>query len=590
MTGQVDTSTRTKAIFQIGALFMCVFILAMLCLSIFHYYSNMNVYLAGKRENITDYLQSVDESLFKQWHIEWSLDYWEKNPDIIKEEMYKDKYYLENRENLCKAAQESYYYTDEEIMALPEDEQKEVATVLYNSLLNRLATYSVIIDFDNMFIIDVGEENRGSIIYESADFRDRYYGLGTRWDYDISDHDAVKRYASGETLDIEYEIVRDNDFDGRSYYIGYLPLSIEDGKVRFVLGIAYDWDNYEYTLRQNLGYSSLLSIIAGLIVTVLLMIFLYLIIVKPVSTVSESVAMFTADKDSGKVVETMETIHSRNEVGLLAENISQMVDEIDRYSKEITTLATEKERVKAELEFAAKIQSSMLSKKFPVSSTYELYALMDPAKEVGGDFYDFFTIDYNHLGLVIADVSGKGIPASLFMAMSKMNIRNFAGPGITPAETLKAANDAIVADNVNKMFVTVWFGIVELSTGHVCAANAGHEYPVIRRANGKFEVFKDKHGLVLGALNELKTHDYEFDLGKGDTLFLYTDGAPEANDKDNNMFGMDRLVEALNKDPDKNPAGLIDAVKESISEFVGEADQFDDLTMMCFKYYGRKNQ
>ena len=224
---------------------------------------------------------------------------------------------------------------------------------------------------------------------------------------------------------------------------------------------------------------------------------------------------------------------------------------------------------------------------FPNRSEFDLYAVMDPAREVGGDFYDYYLIDDDHLALLVADVSGKGIPAALFMMISKTILQSCAMLGKSPAEVLDKTNQALCTNNLVEMFVTVWIGILEISTGKLLAANAGHEYPVLRRAGGKFEVFKDKHSLAVGAMDTTVYHEYELDLKKGDKLFIYTDGVPEATDADDNMFGSERMLDALNADPDADPETLLKSVKQAVSDFVKDAEQFDDLTMLGFEYHGK---
>ena len=220
---------------------------------------------------------------------------------------------------------------------------------------------------------------------------------------------------------------------------------------------------------------------------------------------------------------------------------------------------------------------------FPERSEFDIYATMTPAKEVGGDFYDFFLIDNDHLGMVMADVSGKGVPAALFMMMSKILVNNYALMGGSPAKVLEQVNNQICKNNEEEMFVTVWFGVLEISTGKVTAANAGHEYPILKKAGGEFELFKDKHGFVIGGMDGMRYKDYEFTLEKGGTLFLYTDGVAEATNAQNELFGTDRMIEALNKDADASPTDLLNNMKQAVDEFVGEAPQFDDLTMLGVK-------
>ena len=242
-----------------------------------------------------------------------------------------------------------------------------------------------------------------------------------------------------------------------------------------------------------------------------------------------------------------------------------------------------------ELGTASQIQDGMLPSIFPAfpdRSGFDLYASMEPAREVGGDFYDFFFIDEDHLCLVIADVSGKGVPAALFMMASKIILANNAMSGKSPAQILADTNAAICSNNRMEMFVTVWLGILEVSTGKLTAANAGHEYPSLKRADGGFELHKDRHGFVIGGVDGVKFSEYELQMEPGSTLFLYTDGVPEATNARDNMFGTDRMLEALNRESGASPKTLLNNVKAAVERFVDEAEQFDDLTMLCIKYTG----
>ena len=256
-------------------------------------------------------------------------------------------------------------------------------------------------------------------------------------------------------------------------------------------------------------------------------------------------------------------------------------------------LLTERGRILAatdyEMSMAAKIQADRLPSDFPAfpdRKDFDIFASMDPAREVGGDFYDFFLIDENRLCLVIADVSGKGVPAALFM-MSSMNLlQNLAMTESSPAEILRKANDRTCRSNREEMFVTVWLGILDLASGTLTAANAGHEYPVIRRKGGLFEMIRDRHGFVIGGMENVRYRDYTIALGPGDVLFLYTDGLPEATDASKELFGTDRMLASLNNAPSDDPEKLLRAVTADVSAFVGEAPQFDDLTMLCLKYNG----
>ena len=245
---------------------------------------------------------------------------------------------------------------------------------------------------------------------------------------------------------------------------------------------------------------------------------------------------------------------------------------------------------KTELYTAMKIQKAMLPNvfpPFPERKEFDIYASMDPAKEIGGDFYDFFLIDDDHLCFLIADVSGKSVPAALFMMASSIITKSNSAPGVSPEEILNKTNKDVCFRNPYDMFFTIWLGILEISTGKLTASNAGHEYPAIMKAGQGFELLKDKHGLVIGADEDSSYSEYSLQLQPGDKVFVYTDGVPEATDKNNVMFGTDRLLEALNSESEAGPEKILDNVRTAVNDFVKNAEQFDDLTILCLEYKGK---
>ena len=281
-----------------------------------------------------------------------------------------------------------------------------------------------------------------------------------------------------------------------------------------------------------------------------------------------------------------------DEIEVLAESFAMLSGKTLEYIDQVQRVTAEKERLGTELALATRIQADMLPNiypAFPERPEFDIYASMDPAKEVGGDFYDFFLIDDDHLCMVIADVSGKGVPAALFMMASKIMLSNFAQTGKSPAQILAETNAAICANNREEMFVTVWLGILEISTGKLTAANAGHEYPVLRQPGGVFELVKDKHGFVIGGMDGVRYKEYELQLEPGARLFLYTDGVPEATNAAEELFGTDRMLEALNQNTNAAPTEVLKAVRSAVDAFVEDAEQFDDLTMLCVEYRGRKS-
>ena len=245
-----------------------------------------------------------------------------------------------------------------------------------------------------------------------------------------------------------------------------------------------------------------------------------------------------------------------------------------------------RQRIETELNVATQIQADMLPRIFPAfpeRREFDIYASMTPAKEVGGDFYDFFLVDEDHLAMVIADVSGKGVPAALFMVIAKTLLKNAVQMGSSPRQALEKVNNQLCENNEAEMFVTVWLGVYEISTGHLTAANAGHEYPAIRRAGGRFELFKEPHGFVLAGMENARYREYELEIGVGDTLFLYTDGVTEATDGANTLYGTDRMLAALNRNCQLDPERLLHEVKADLDGFVGAAPQFDDITMLSLQ-------
>lgn len=271
-------------------------------------------------------------------------------------------------------------------------------------------------------------------------------------------------------------------------------------------------------------------------------------------------------------------IYEINELGIA---IDKMEDDMVKYIDSLTKATTAQKKAMVELNIAKDIQESSVPNNFPERKDVDLFAYMSPAKEVGGDFYNFVLIDDTHLGLVMADVSGKGVPAALFMMASNILLSERLRVCAKPSEALAFLNNRICIHNKTNMFVTIWAGILDITTGHVIACNAGHDDPAIYKKKGYFEVAKSKHNLAVGALEEATYEDYEFDIEKGDKIFLYTDGVVEAMNKKDELFGFDRMIEVLNANRGKSPKEIIKHVKLRVDEFANGREQFDDITMLC---------
>ena len=456
-------------------------------------------------------------------------------------------------------------------------------------------------DHQRMMCIDVSDEHWGAVYHdinyeelqeimaldstEASEDDVGFYHLGE--DYsdilkEIKSIDKVKEYH--RTVFERYESRK----DGNYYYLCVMPI-VSDNEVRAVLVFSYDWSDFHSSLMKKL---IILVVVSGLVLvlaSVLLLFFINRSAIRPLARVQQGVREYMVTKNSQSIVDQLSEIRQRNEFGVLADDVSHMVVEINRHTYQIAKLSGERERVATELSLAANIQMGVLPVDFPKEKDYELYASMTPAKEVGGDLYDFFDIDETHIGLVIGDVSGKGVPASLFMMIAKLLIQEYGRTETSAATVLAKANKTLCANNTNDMFVTAWFGILDRTTGKITAASAGHEFPIMRDPDGEYRLIKDRHGFVLGAMDISKYKEYELELKPGGTLLVYSDGAPEATNASDELFGTDRMLEAMNKYPEDHPKEVIEHLTEAINEFVGDAPQFDDLTMLCIRYNGWEN-
>lgn len=294
--------------------------------------------------------------------------------------------------------------------------------------------------------------------------------------------------------------------------------------------------------------------------------------------INKSLAMIT-----GGNLDTVVNVRTNEEFASLSDDINSTVVTLKHYIAEAAA------RIDRELEFARSIQHSAIPTVFPPypgHSEFDIYATMDTAKEVGGDFYDFYFVGENRLGFLIADVSGKGIPAAMFMMTAKTIIKGYAESGKPVDEVFTTANEKLCESNDAGMFVTAWMGVLDTVTGKVEFANAGHNPPLVRHAGGGFEYLRSKPCFILAGMDGIKYRKNEFTLAPGDEIYLYTDGVTEATDSENNLYGEERLLALLNSMGDLSGEEICRAVKADIDAFVGDAPQFDDITMLYLKYNG----
>ncbi len=302
------------------------------------------------------------------------------------------------------------------------------------------------------------------------------------------------------------------------------------------------------------------------------------LVVKNIHRINESLSEITEGN-----LETVVNVRSHEEFDALSNDINSTVDTLKKY------IADAAARIDAELAFAKAIQHSSLPSVFPPYPNrrdFDIHATMHTAKEVGGDFYDFYFLDEENLAFLIADVSGKGIPAAMFMMTSKTVIKSYAESGMSVEEVFTHANEKLCEGNDAGMFVTAWMGILNTTTGKVTFANAGHNPPLVKHADGSFEYLKTRPGFVLAGMEGIRYRKNEIQLEPGDAIYLYTDGVTEATDLNNELYGEERLLDILKKNADTDSKKLCEAVKSDVDAFVGKAPQFDDITMLSLIYNG----
>ena len=537
--------------------------------------------------------EEVTLSLKEYPAYQWLVKYWYDHYEDMDVEYDVDFTQGTKTEEKCHILGEAYptftlkYATEEEVTAMSEEHQKLYAEIVYSWYITRIddikRTYGVDYLFgvmtqdpytDQFFLFSAADEGavRGTN-YEEV------YPLGVQVTVSESQQYAMQN----AELNLNHLAAAGNYMDYYSY------VDTIDGRT-LLIGLTFNIEDMAAEVRNSTVSGTIGAIIFQMALALACLAMIYHFVLNPLQKVQQNIRLYKENKDSKIVTENLSMIKAKNEIGELSSDVTDLAVEIDNYLDEISTITKERERLGAELELASSIQSSQLPNIFPAfpdRKEFDIYATMDPAKAVGGDFYDFFMVDDDHLCMVIADVSGKGIPAALFMMASKIIIGNNAMMGKSPSKILHDANNSICKHNSEEMFITVWLGILEISTGRLVSANAGHEYPIIRRKDGLYETLKDSHGFILGGMEGVKYKETEIFLEPGSSVFVYTDGVPEATASDKSMFGNDRLLKALNQEPDADPKATLKNIRKALNDFVKEAEQFDDVTMMNLLYIGQ---
>ena len=525
---------------------------------------------------------------------EWMLNYWYENypeMDIEYDADYSADTRTAQKYRLLMERHPDFlpeYASTEDVEALPEEDQKLYAEIAYSWLITGIDRMQKSYNTDYLFGVVTQEPYDKRIVLFIAKGEDdvrgdepgQIYPIGRELKVSDSQRKAILNTVSGTPSDAPN---RAGD------YVDYYSLLMSSEGRDYLICVTRNVKGFQRAVRALTKEYSRLMILFLTALSALCVFWLLHLIVRPLDQIQQSIRAYTRTKDSNEVIRRLSEVHSRNELNRLCTDVADMAREIDSYTDEITKITAERGKIEAELALANRIQMTVLPRVFPAypdRTDFDIYASMTPAKEVGGDFYDFFLVDKTHLCMVMADVSGKGIPAALFMMSSKISLSNISKQGRSPARVFTEFNDEVCANNPEEMFITAWVGILDLETGILTAANAGHEYPMFMQAGSKYILYPDHHDPVLGAMEGLKYHEYEIKMKPGARIFVYTDGLAETVDPQGSMFGTKRILEQLNRTRELPPELVLEEMKQAIHLYVQSAEPFDDLTMLCVEYRG----
>jgi len=419
------------------------------------------------------------------------------------------------------------------------------------------------------------------------------YALGEVWPFDPKLHPVLKgMIESGDDLP-DYETVK-SSVDGRERLTVYLPIAIDDD-TRCYLYTSGDMDMVHESINEQLKAVETANFVV-MVVSAALLLWFGRSLLRRLAVVQDEVRAYRVTKDVDAAVQGLAVVDDDNEIGRLAQDVSELAVELDRHVQQTALMSAEKERIDTELELARQIQRTSLPNVFPpYPERHEvgLFASMDAAREVGGDFYDFFLVDEDKLAVIVADVSDKGIPAALFMMRSKAAIKHLALSGLAADEVMTRVNDALCTDNEAGMFVTAWLGILDLRTGVMEYVHAGHTCPALV-SDGVVSYVKQRRDFIVGGRAGMSYHRQELRMKPGDTLFLYSDGVTEAFGANDELYGSEGLERVLARvtpsvsadDANEYCKAVCMAVKDDLARFTQGVDQSDDITMLCIRYEG----
>ena len=607
---------KKRASGLLGQLYMLV-IICVVIIGVITYFSQYRLAEASRKKGIREYVGEVSgetiDAVKEYPAYKWLLRYWYEHADLLDIEYdvnYTTGHKTKEKAELLLSRHPGillHYLTEDEAEALSPEDQKLYAEVIYSWLITRLNQikkhynasylYCVVTDSDvsprpyaeQFFVFSAADP--GAV--RGTEYK-QVYTAGKITD--VSDNkslqDAMREAVESARTQTSYH-VRVPSLDESGGYMDEYTFLEWVGPRPALIGISFNLADILKQVKSETWRGTVIAMLYQFFLLQIIMCHLLFFGIRPLRDVLDNIRKYTENKKSDEVRKNLtEALSGRtavavrhNEIGRLAEDFIGLTEEMDDHVRRIEKITAENERIEVELDVASKIQAQMLPDPHPVFPDHpeiDICAYMDPAKEVGGDFYDYFLIDDDHLALVIADVSSKGVPAALFMVIAKTLIKNRGQMGEGPAALLCQVNNELNERNEAGFFVTVWIAVIELSTGKGVAANAGHEHPVICRKDGSFELVTYKHSPAVGLIEDIPYKEHSFELSPGDRLFVYTDGVPEATNAENELFGTDRMLECLNRDPGASNEAVLESLREEIDLFTEGVDQFDDITMLCY--------
>ena len=598
--GKTDSGIRfyNSLLFRTGLITLTALIFAVFMGALHTYYLAMKEEKQKVLKSAGD-ISGVMTSWCQPDTLEWMLDYWQEHGDellilppgaeVDTEKI--DEYSASHKEAIDLFLSRGNLFTPEELNAMDEEEIKKLAEVWYN---NWNSLFRILCERDNMASAGVFflEDGTAKAVFLNTQNASEPVVPGDVIPFNLDMHPVVKKVLeTGSPQNDAEHIV--STVDGSEYLYAVYPI-ILNGKIRCLTQCTFFWGDVKDRLTDEMWKIGRRILFYMLFAVILLLVLLNVRMLRPIKGLQNQIRDYSREKDSEKVRSALERTDTRkDELGALSRDISLLTVEIDDYLKEIYTYSKEKAELSAELSLATRIQANALPGKFPDRKEFDLYAYMTPALDVGGDFYDFYMIDEDHLALIIADVSDKGVPAALFMMLTQTMLETLSmtsGKGLHPKEIFATVNERLREKNSIGMFVTAWMGILTISTGELLCSNAGHVYPAICPGEGsdagKFILHKARHSPPLAAYQGIPFSSEDLHLNKGDILFVYTDGVTEATSPSVELFGTERMVSVLDENSGKTSREIIEKMYESLLDFMGDNEQFDDITMLCIRYFG----